>query len=90
MEAPLGYMDEKELVVQKPKKPPEIQVWTMLVSGPLVDVRWVLGLRAFSGLAQNFSWLQVWASGFGGAGWEPGQCVPSPVPVPCPLLLLRP
>lgn len=26
MEAQLGYMDEKELGVQKPKKPPEIQV----------------------------------------------------------------
>jgi len=25
MEAQLGYMDEKELGVQKPKKPPEIQ-----------------------------------------------------------------
>lgn len=35
MEAQLGYMDEKELGVQKPKKPPEIQVWKVLVSRPL-------------------------------------------------------
>lgn len=39
MEAPLGYMDEKEVGVQKPKKPPEIQVENMPVSGPL----WVWG-----------------------------------------------
>lgn len=35
MEAQLGYMDEKEPGVQKPKKPPEIQVRKMLMSGSL-------------------------------------------------------
>lgn len=49
METQLGYMDEKELGVQKPKKPPEIQVWKMLVFGSLVDVGCGLGLVAFSG-----------------------------------------
>lgn len=58
METQLGYMDEKELGVQKPKKPPEIQVWKMLVFGSMVDVGRGLGLGAFSGLTQNF-WLQV-------------------------------
>lgn len=73
MEAQLGYMDEKELGVQKPKKPPEIPVRVMLVSGPLADVGWGLGLGASSGLAQSFSWLQVWASGFRRPRGKPGE-----------------
>jgi hypothetical protein len=38
METQLGYMDEKEPGVQKPKKSLEIQVWKLLVSEPVVGV----------------------------------------------------
>ena len=95
MEAQLGYMDEKELGVQKPKKPPEIQVWRMLVPGPLVGTGWGLGLGTFSALAwtaetQTF-WLHARASGSGGSslGARMGtrrEWIPSRVPVlypPC-------
>lgn len=54
MEAPLGYLDEKELGVQKLKKPPEVQVWATWVSGP---GQGRAGSRGPSGLAQNSSGL---------------------------------
>ena len=52
MEAPLGYMDEKEVGVQKPKKPSEIQVGKMPVSGPL----WVWGGGWVQGPSQALPW----------------------------------
>lgn len=86
MEAPLGYLDEKELGVQKPKKPPEVQVWATWVSG-LRQGR--VGSRGPSGLAQNSSGsclgLWVWRSRSGAK-----SVGPSPEPVPGPALRLRP
>ena len=85
--------------MQKPKKPPEIQVWRMLVPGPLVGTGWGLGLGTFSALAwtaetQTF-WLHARASGSGGEqfgstdGNEEGvDSQPSACPLPS--MLLRP
>lgn len=94
MEAQLGYLEEKELGVQKPKKPPEIQVWKMQVSGPL----WDGGgsgdlLRPCSGSCHSVplvpsSSLCVW-----GAGWEhavgAGRVHSEPSTPSLPPLLLR-
>lgn len=74
MEAQLGYMDEKDPGMQKPKKPLEVQVWNVLASGFVVYVGWRLGLGTFSGPAQQggtqASWLPFRGSESGGADWE--------------------
>lgn len=90
LEAQLGYMDEKEPGVQKPKKPPEIQVRKVQVSGPLRVWGAGLGLGTLSGLAQaavsQGPWHRVRAPGSGERAGsqqrrEPGEWVPSPMPV---------
>lgn len=62
MEAPLGYMDEKEVGVQKQKEAPEIQVedasvWALWVLGG----GWVQGpsqVLPLAAVSQASSWLK--------------------------------
>lgn len=73
MEAQLGYTDEKESGLQKPKKSLEIQVWKPPVAGPPWKVWAELGQVWFPGLVAGPGGAdreQAEASGVEGA--QPG------------------